>query len=108
MKKYPYKTEDAVSIQNFSIKYHHIAYLTSNKAIVGNLTTMFGRYISSDRAPQDSNSWEITETHKKLNLTIIILQKLEKLLPEVFTTVALRKELKNSSELATITVWLVI
>ena len=86
MKKYPYKTEDAVSIQNFSIKYHHIAYLTSNKAIVGNLTTMFGRYISSDRAPQDSNSWEITETHKKLNLTINY-SKITKLLEKQFLNV---------------------
>ena len=92
MKKYPYKTEDAVSIQNFSIKYRHIAYLTecsyltSNKAIVGNLTTMFGRYISSDRAPQDSNSWEITETHKKLNLTINY-SKITKLLEKQFLNV---------------------
>ena len=86
MKKYPYKTEDAVSIQNFSIKYHHIAYLTSNKAIVGNLTTMFGRYISSDRAPQDSNSWEVTETHKKLNLTINY-SKITKLLEKQFLNV---------------------
>ena len=86
MKKYPYKTEDAVSIQNFSINYHHIAYLTSNKAIVGNLTTMFGRYISSDRAPQDSNSWEITETHKKLNLTINY-SKITKLLEKQFLNV---------------------
>ena len=86
MKKYPYKTEDAVSIQNFSIKYRHIAYLTSNKAIVGNLTTMFGRYISSDRAPQDSNSWEITETHKKLNLKINY-SKITKLLEKQFLNV---------------------
>ena len=86
MKKYPYKTEDAVSIQNFSIKYRHIAYLTSNKAIVGNLTTMFGRYISSDRAPQDSNSWEVTETHKKLNLTINY-SKITKLLEKQFLNV---------------------
>ena len=86
MKKYPYKTEDAVSIQNFSIKYRHIAYLTSKKAIVGNLTTMFGRYISSDRAPQDSNSWEITETHKKLNLTINY-SKITKLLEKQFLNV---------------------
>ena len=64
----------------------HIAYLTSNKAIVGNLTTMFGRYISSDRAPQDSNSWEVTETHKKLNLTINY-SKITKLLEKQFLNV---------------------